>query len=152
MTDRTDPTLSLRHQVAILYAAAIVGVTVDVVLWQLRPTLMNLSDGIPTYRPTLSFFILCIVVGSLFAIPMCLAIGLPLWRLAQRWPRHRLADALAFGLVAGAIIGIVMALPEIAGEAPWSAIDRSDLFEFAEYCIAGMCAGWVAHRLSYPRS
>lgn len=152
MNARTDPTPRLGHQVAILCAAAIVGVTVDVVLWQLRPMVMNLSDGIPTYRPTLSFFVLCIVVGSFLAIPMCLAIGPPLWRLAQRWQRHRLADALAFGLVAGAIIGIVMALPDIAGDPPWSAIDRSELFELAEYCIAGMCAGWVAHRLGYPRS
>ena len=152
MTDDIDPTPSLGHRAAILCLVAVVGVTVTVVLWQLGPILANLHLGLPTYWPPLSFFILCIAVGSLLAIPMCLAVGLPLWRLAQRWRRHSVTDALAFGLIGGAIIGIVMALPEIAGKAPWSAMDRDDLFEFAAYCIAGLCAGWLAHRLGYPRS
>ncbi|WP_294318708.1 hypothetical protein [uncultured Sphingomonas sp.] len=152
MTSDIDPTPSLGHRVAILCLVAVVGVTVNVVLWQLGPILANPHIGLPAHWPPLSFFVLCIVVGSFLAIPMCLAVGLPLWRLAQRWQRHSLADALAFGLVAGAIIGIVMALPELAGEAPWSAIDRSDLFMLAGYCVAGMCGGGLAHRLGYPQT
>lgn len=151
MNNEIDPTPTLGHQVAILCFVAVVSVIVVVVLWQLLPTLMNIHGGLPAYWPSLPFFVFCVAVGSLLAIPMCLAVGLPLWRLAQRWQRHRLRDALAFGLFAGAIIGIVMALPELIGDSPWSGIDRDDLFEFAGYCIAGMCAGGLAHRLGYQR-
>lgn len=152
MTGDIDPTPSPGHRAAILCFVAVVGVTVNVVLWQLEPMLANLRLGLPAQWPPFSFLILCIVVGSLVAIPMCLAVGLPLWRLAQRWRRHSVTDAMVFGLIGGAIIGIVMALREFAGNSPWSGIDRDDLCEFAGCCIAGLCAGWFARRLSYPRS
>jgi uncharacterized membrane protein len=152
MSDGMDPTPTLGQRTAILCLAAVVGVIVDVLLWQLRPTLTNLHHGLFFSWPPLSFFVLCIVVGSFIAIPLCLAVGLPLWHLAQRWRRHRLHDALWAGLLAGAIIGTLMALPKIAGDSSWYAFDRNDLFEFAEYGIAGLCAGWVAHRLGYPGS
>ncbi len=152
MKDDIDPTPSLGHRVAILSLAAVVGVVVDVMLWQLRPALTNMLNGLPAGWPPFSFFVLCIVVGSFLAIPLCIAIGIPLWHLAQRWNRHSRRDALYFGLLAGAIIGAMMAVPDFANDRPWSSIDRNDVFEFVEYCIAGLSAGWVTHRLGYPQA
>ncbi|KQM96150.1 hypothetical protein ASE73_03495 [Sphingomonas sp. Leaf24] len=83
---------------------------------------------------------------SIIAVPICLLLGLPLWHCAMRSGRQRRGDALRFGLIAGGLIGAVMA---IIGDPGTRWFDEP--LDFLGYCLAGLCAGGVTYRLGYRR-
>lgn len=139
------------HRACALSLAAVVGVMVDVFLWQLRPALANWQSGLGFTLPPFGFFTLCIVVGSFVAIPLCLATGMPLWHLAERAGRRRRRDALGFGVLTGAVVGALMLATSLSREYAVGGIDRDALLDFLDYCAAGACAGLVAHRAAFSR-
>ncbi|KQN81353.1 hypothetical protein ASE91_11055 [Sphingomonas sp. Leaf62] len=79
-------------------------------------------------------------------MPICLMLGLTLWDFAIRSGRQRRGDALRFGLIAGGLIGAVMA---IIGDPGTRWFDEP--LDVLGYCLAGLCAGGVAYRLGYCR-
>ncbi len=147
MIDHSD--LTPGHRAWALSLAAVVGVVVDVFLWKLRPALANWQGGLGFTLPSSSFFVLCIVVGSFVAIPLGLAVGMPLWHLAERAGRRRRRDALGFGVLTGAIVGALMIADDVTGGPVPSGILHDALLDFLDYCAAGACAGLVAHRAAF---
>ncbi len=143
--------LSRGRRAVALSLAAVVGVAVDVLLWQLRPALANLSLDGAFALPSVGFVLLCIVVGSFVAVPLCLIVGLPLWAVAERHGRRSRTDTLWFGLTAGAIVGAIMVLPDVFRDGPWRG-GWDALIEFTEYCVSGGCAGLVARRAAFGRA
>lgn len=149
MIDPSD--LTPGHRACALSLAAIVGVVVDVFLWQVRPALANWQGGLGFTLPPFGFFVLCIIVGSFVAIPLGLAVGMPLWHLAKRAGRRRRRDALGFGVLTGAVIGALMIATNLSREYAGTFIARDALLDLLDYCMAGACAGLVAHRAAFSR-
>jgi len=142
MTPTKTPSGCLR--IASLLVATIAGVVVVVGLWTIR----SIVGGGPMQQaellPLLNSSFVFVVVGSIVAMPFCMLIGLPLWSFAIRSGRQQHRDAMRFGLMAGALIGAVLA---VVGDA-WPSLLKEAL-DFLGYCVAGLCAGSVAYRAAY---
>lgn len=147
MTTPSD--LTPRRRAGALSLAAVVGVVVDVFLWQLRPALANWQHDLGFTLPPLGFFVLCSIVGSFVAIPLALAVAMPLWHLAERagWRQRR--DAIGFGVLTGGIVGALMIVTNLSREHAGIFIARDVLLDLLDYCAAGACAGLVAHRAAF---
>lgn len=132
-------------RVGALIVATIAGVIVVIGLWGVRYTSLSgpVADG--SLWRSVELLLLIILVGSCIAIPCCLMIGLPLWHFAILSGRQRRRDARRFGLMTGALIGIGMA---VLGE-PWIS-GPDEALDLLGYCLAGLCAGSIAHRVAYP--
>jgi H+/Cl- antiporter ClcA len=137
---------SICRRIASVTVAAIAAVAILVTAWGLREVIDHrpVVDGRLPGLIRLGLF--GIVFGSFIAVPICLMLGLPLWDFAIRSERQRQRDALRFGLIAGALIGAVMAIVGDPG-ARWF----DEPLDFIGYCVTGPCAGRIAHRLGYPR-
>ncbi|KQM26722.1 MULTISPECIES: hypothetical protein [unclassified Sphingomonas] len=96
-----------------------------------------------------TFLTLYLIFGAIIAVPLCLAIGLPLWYLAMRTARERRSDAVRFGLAAGAIIGWIISF--LSTDGTQASVTFDILLLFLLFCGAGISTGWIAHRLGYPR-
>ncbi|KQM65351.1 hypothetical protein ASE65_14925 [Sphingomonas sp. Leaf16] len=118
---------------------------VVVSLWGLRSALIDGPVQLVPLWLSLQQSLFVIVVGTCIAMPFCLLIGLPLWHFAIVSGQQQRRDALRFGLMTGALIGAVMA---VIGD-PWVSTPE-EAFDFLGYCLAGLCAGSIAHRAAYP--
>ncbi len=143
MTPGAAPSVCLR--IRSLIVATVAGVVVVVTLWGLRIILDTGIQPTPGVWRGIEAVLLVITVGSCIALPLCLTIGLPLWHLAVRSGRQTRRDARRAGLIAGAAIGLVMAGVGIDTGGRFEA-----LLDFLGYCLAGLCAGSIAHRTAYP--
>jgi len=122
-------------------------VAIVIAFWGLREVIGHGSAVDGRLLGLMQLGLFSIFLGSFIAVPICLMLGLPLWDFAIRSGRQRQRDALRFGLIAGGVIGTVMA---IIGDPGTCWFDEP--LDFAGYCVAGLCAGRIAHRLGYPRS
>ncbi len=142
MTAPPPPSGCLR--IAALIVATIAGVVIVLLLWGIRA----LVSGGPPYDAPLWLSVQQLlfvgIVGWCITLPFALPIGLTLWHFAVRSGQQRRCDARRFGLIAGALIGTVLA---IGGESTgW----MGEALDFLGYCLAGLCAGSIAHRAAYP--
>lgn len=137
---------SICRRIASVTVAALAAVAILITAWGLREVIDH-GSVVGGRLPGLIWLgLFGIVVGSFITVPICLMLGLPLWDFAIRSGRQRHRDALRFGLIAGALIGAVMAI--IGDPGPrWF----DEPLDFVGYCVAGLCAGRIAHRLGYPR-
>ncbi len=142
MTPTKTPSGCLR--VASLFVATIAGVVVVVGLWMIRGMVGGGPMPQTDFWPLLNSSFIIVVVGSIVAMPFCMVIGLPLWSFAIRSGRQQHRDAMRFGLMAGALIGAVLA---VVGDA-WPSWAEEAL-DFFGYCLAGLCAGSIAYRAAY---
>ncbi|MDJ0278418.1 hypothetical protein QLH51_16595 [Sphingomonas sp. 2R-10] len=138
---------SVCRRIASVSVAAMAAVTILIASWGLREGIDHGSVVDDRLPGLMQLGLFGIVVGSCIAVPICLMLGLPLWDFAIRSGRQRRSDALRFGLIAGGFIGAAMAIIGIAGTR-WF----DEPLDFLGYCLAGLCASRVAHRLGYPRS
>ncbi|WP_235525251.1 hypothetical protein [Sphingomonas sp. Leaf42] len=137
------PSVCLR--IGSLIVATVAGVVIVIALWLVRGILATGGRLAFSWWRMFDFLPLTIVVGSLIAIPFCLMIGLPLWHLAVGSGRQSRRDALRLGLIVGAIIGLAMAVFGV-NDGAW----YDEPLDFLGYCLAGRCAGFIAHRAAYP--
>ncbi len=151
MSDAHVPRPSFERRASALSGAAFIGVTL-VTIVVLCGEVVAASDpialrGIDSLVWVTTAFLL---FGSLIGVPICLAIGLPLWCLAESRGRQTRRDASRYGLIAGAGLVVLLLLigdlPETTGA--WLEI----LTWSAALLLAGPCVGSVAHRLGYPRA
>lgn len=138
---------SVCRRIASVTVASMAAVVIMVASWGLREVIARGSVVDDRLLGLIQLGLFSIFVGSLIAVPICLMLGLPLWEFAIRSGRQRRRDALRFGLIAGGFIAVVMAIIGIPGTR-WF----DEPLDFLGYCLAGLCAGWVVHRLGYPRS
>ncbi len=137
---------SIGRRIASVTVAAMAAVAILVISWGLREVIGHGSVVDGRLPGLIQLGLFSIVVGSFVAVPICLMLGLPLWDFAIRSGRQRHGDARRFGLIAGASIGMVMA---IIGDPGSRWFDEP--LDFVSYSIAGLCAGRIAYRLGYPR-
>ncbi len=139
-TDESAP--SFERRAAALTAAAISGVVIDGVLSVIRAAMGRTpGDRLDLHLPV-EFILLYLIIGSMVAVPLCLMIGLPLWRWFERHGRTTRGDAVRAGGIAGLGIGVVMTgLSLLFGE---FSVWRTELLDMAIYIVAGSGAGIVA--------
>lgn len=140
-------TPSICRRFASVTVASIAAVAIMVASWGLREVVGHGSVVDGRIVGLIQFGLFGIFVGSFIAVPIGLMLGLPLWDLAIRSGRQRRREAQRFGLIAGGLIGTVMA---VIGDPGTCWFDEP--LDFVGYCLAGLCAGRIAHRLGYPRS
>jgi hypothetical protein len=58
--------------------------------------------------PSIDDSLMPMIVGPVFAIPMCILVGLPVWTLVDRRFDRRRRTAMMTGAVVGAAVGIVL--------------------------------------------
>ncbi|KQM90232.1 hypothetical protein ASE70_02155 [Sphingomonas sp. Leaf22] len=134
------------RRIASVTVAAVAGVAVLIASWSLREVIGHEPASAYPLTALVQISLFSIVVGSIIAVPICLLLGLPLWHFAIRSGRQRRGDALRLGLIAGGLIGAVMA---IVGDPGTRWFDEP--LDVLGYCLAGLCAGGVAYRLGYSR-
>lgn len=142
MTATPPPSGCLRITAPIV--ATMAGVVVILLLWGVR----GWVSGSPPYDMPLWLsvqqLLFVSIVGWCITLPFALLIGLPLWHFAVRSGQQQRRDVVRFGLMTGALIGTAMAV--IGEGSGWT----GEVFDFLGCCLAGLCAGSIAHRAAYP--
>ncbi|MGT2514026.1 hypothetical protein ACVOMT_07015 [Sphingomonas panni] len=146
MTFETPPSFK-RRVTALTFAALAAVVEISVIslgaeaLTRLAYRAEYRIDAILLLLPPYLFF------GTIIAVPVCLAIGLPLWHFGVHHGRQNLRDAVRLGLATGTVIGSVVAV--LLSEGSGATLTPTAFLMILLFSVAGISTGWIAHRIGY---
>ncbi len=146
MTQRSHRPLSRERRLTALTLAAVAGVIAYLVVERAAFAFAHREPGGSFAALPVMLWAIAIVAGSFIAVPLCLAIGMPLWHVAERLGWRSRGKAVQLGMGVGTFLGLVFW--SLSGSRITN-IGVTDLLQIAEFSIAGVVGGLVAHVVAF---